>query len=206
MKVLVAAAAALALAAVASAQSGRVALEARPTKLGPVQNVLLTGGVSSGRTGETVTVQAKLCGTSSFRNLFVVKTSPGGRFTREWGPGINMELRAVWKGARSRTILVRQAPVVQLDQTSPGEWEVGVGSLGMMWRKRVEVQRRVGGRWTRVRTVVLTDTYTSPGQSGVWTETEFRMGFPRGTVLRAVLTAAEARPCYLGSVSNTVRT
>jgi hypothetical protein len=205
MRVLVAAAAVLALAATASAQSGRVELAARPTNLGPVQNVLLTGGVSSGRTGETVTVQAKLCGTSSFRTLFVVKTAPGGRFTREWGPGINMELRAVWKGAKSRIITVRQSPFVQLDQTSPGEWEVGVGSLGMMWRKRVEIQRRVGSRWTRVRSVVLTETYTSPGQSGVWTDADFTMRLPKGTVLRAVLTAAQARPCYLGSISNTVR-
>jgi len=205
MKVLVAAAAALALAAVASAQSARVALEARPTKLGPVQNVLLVGGVSSRRTGESVKVEAKLCGTSSFRTLFVVRTAPGGRFQREWGPGINMDLRAVWKGARSRTITVRQAPLVQLDQTSAGEWEVGVGSLGMMWRKRIEIQRRVGSRWARVRSVVLTETYTSPGQSGVWTDADFRMAVPKGSVVRAVLTAAEARPCYLGSASNTVR-
>jgi hypothetical protein len=70
----------------------------------------------------------------------------------------------------------------------------------------VEIQRRVGGRWTRVRTVTLTETYASPGNSGVWTDADFRLAVPAGTVLRAVLPAAQARPCYLGTASNPVRT
>jgi len=198
--------AALAAVAVAGAQSPRVELSVRPTKLGPLQNALLTGAVSSGRTGESVVIQAKACGLTSFRNVRVIRTGPGGRWTQEFGPGVNTTLRAVWKGVRSAPVEVRQAPNVQLDQLSAREFEVGVGSLGHMWRKRVEIQRRAGGRWARLKSVLLTDTYTSPGSSGVWTDAHFTATLPRGTVLRAVLTAAQARPCYLRGVSNTVRT
>ena len=196
----------VAVAASATAQSRAVTLEARPTALGPTQNTFLSGGVSSGRNGETLTLQAKPCGSTSFRNLFVFKTGPGGRWLREYGPGVNTVLRVRWKGAFSAPVTLRQAPLVQLDETSAGEFEVGVESLGMMWRKRVEVQRRTGGRWVRVRSVVLTETYASPGHSGVWTDAKFRLSVPRGTALRAVLTAAQAKPCYLGSASNSIRT
>jgi hypothetical protein len=203
--VVLAATAVATVAASAAAQSRAVTLEARPTNLGPTQNALLTGGVSSGRTGETLTLQAKPCGATSFRNLFDFKTGPGGRWLREYAPGVNSVLRVRWKNAFSAPVILRQAPLVQLDETSAGEFEVGVGSLGMMWRKRVEIQRRTGGRWVRVRSVVLTETYASPGQSGVWTDAKFRLSVPRGTALRAVLTAAQAKPCYLGSASNSIR-
>ncbi len=119
---------------------------------------------------------------------------------------MNATLRARWRGAVSRAVLVRQAPLVQLDQTSAREFEVGVGSLGLMWRKRVEIQRRAGGRWQLVRRVVLTDTHAGPGSSGVWTDADFMLSVPVGTALRAVLTSAQARPCYLGSASNVIRT
>jgi hypothetical protein len=194
------------VAASAVAQSRVATLQARPTNLGPTQNVLLSGGVSSGRNGETLTLQAKPCGSTTFRNLFVFRTGPGGRWLREYSPGVNTVLRVRWKGTFSRPVTVRQAPIVQLDQTSPGEFEVGVGSLGMMWRKQVEIQQRRGGSWVRLRSVVLTETYASPGQSGVWTDADFRLSVPSGTQLRAVLTAAQAKPCYLGGASNPIRT
>jgi hypothetical protein len=103
-------------------------------------------------------------------------------------------------------VTLRQAPLVQLDQTGVRQFEVGVGSLGMMWRKRVEIQQRKGSRWVRVRSVVLTETYASTGSSGVWTDADFTLAVPPGTVLRAVLPAVQAKPCYLPSVSNAVRT
>jgi hypothetical protein len=192
--------------AVAGAQSRVATLEARPTNLGPIQNAFLRGAVSSGRDGEQLILQAKPCLTSSFRNLFAFRTGPGGRWTREYGPGVNTILRVRWGKTFSNQVMVRQAPNLQLDETSPGQFEVGAGSAGTMWRKRVEIQKREAGRWVRVRSVILTETYTSPGQSGVWTDADFKLSVPRGTVLRAVLTTPQARPCYLGTASNSVRT
>ena len=198
--------AAVAVAAAADAQSNQIAMEARPTKLQPTQNVFISGRISSRSSGETVTVQGMLCGQSSYRNLTAVKTSAGGVFRLEWAVGMNATLRARWRGATSRPVLVRQSPLLQLDQTSANQFEVGAGSLGMMWRKRVEIQRRTGGRWQLARRVTLTDTATSPGSSGVWTSAHFRLAVPRGTQLRAVLTTAEARPCYLGTTSRALTT
>ncbi|MGH3132331.1 MAG: hypothetical protein ACRDNY_01060, partial [Gaiellaceae bacterium] len=113
----------------------------------------------------------------------------------------------VWKGARSSPIALQQAPLLRLVRKSAREFEIGVGSQGHMWRKRVTIQRRAGGAWTAVKGVLLTDTAYAPGLgSGTWTEAEFRAQVPRGSVLRAVLPLSQARPCYLAGVSNTVRT
>jgi hypothetical protein len=38
------------------------------------------------------------------------------------------------------------------------KFEVGVGSFGRMWRKRVDIERRTDGRWSRLRSVLLTET------------------------------------------------
>jgi hypothetical protein len=192
--------------AFAEAQSRVVTIQARPTNVTPVQNVFLSGGVSSGRDGERLTLQAKPCLSSSFRNLSVFRTGPGGRWLHEYSPGITTVFRVRWGQTFSNQVTVRQTPILQLEETSAGEFEVGVGSLGTMWRKRVEIQKREAGRWVRLRSVVLTETYAHPGSSGVWTDADFKLSVPKGTVLRAVMTDAQARPCYLGSVSNTVRT
>jgi hypothetical protein len=196
----------LVLAAGAQAQSRQVTLDVRPTRLAPTQNALLSGRVSSGRTGETVTIQLRYCAQSTFRNLVAVRTAPGGVFQLQHSPGMNGTLRARWKGAVSPAVAVRKAPFLQLDETGPGAFEVGVGSLGLMWRKRVEIQRRSAGGWSTVRSVTLTDTEAGPGSGGVWTSAHFRLAAPPGTLLRAVLTAREARPCYMGTTSAPLRT
>lgn len=121
--------------------------------------------------------------------------------------GVNTSIRAAWKGATSVPVQLRQAPRIQLDVREQGVFEVGVGSQGHMWRKKVVLQRRQGSSWVAVKQVVLTETQSTPGLgSGTWTEAEFRASVPAGSVVRAVLPIAEARPCYLAGVSNTLRT
>lgn len=197
---------ALLVAAAAGAQSRQVTLDVRPTRLGPTQNPLLLGRVSSGRADETVTIQVRYCVESTFRNLVAIGTTSGGVFQIEHYVGMNGIVRASWEGAVSRPVVVQKAPFLQLDQTAARVFEVGVGSLGLMWRKRVQIQRRAEGRWLPVRTVTLTDTHAAPGSNGVWTDAHFRLTVPPGTVLRAVLTAKQARPCYLGTTSAPIRT
>jgi hypothetical protein len=194
------------VATTASAQSKQVVLEARPTKLGPTQNAFLTGGVASGRSGEELTLQTRECGLTTFRNVLQFRSAPGGRFQLEYSTGVRTDYRVLWKGAASAPVTVQQAPHLRLTQRSARRFEIGVGSRGHMWRKRVEIQQRVGSRWRALKTAFLTETFTSPGQSGVWTEGGFTLSVPEGSIVRAVLPAAQARPCYLPGSSNTVRT
>jgi hypothetical protein len=189
-----------------AAPAEQVTMTARPTALRWAQGATLFGAVDSRRADEEVVIQAKDCGQSSFTNAVAILTHDGGTWTTQFNRGINTTIRAVWKNAVSQTIQLRQQPDVRLVHRSGRRFEVTVGSRGQLWRKRVLIQRRVGSRWTNVKTVVLTETGAPPGTGMVWTYAEFRLSVPRGSVLRAQLPASQARPCFLPAASASVRT
>lgn len=189
-----------------SAQPQAVQLQVIPTRLGPAQQALLVVAIPRDRAGEVVTIQSKECRMSTFRNVAAAETDASGRWQLEYSAFVNTVLRAKWRDAFSAPVEVRQAPAVHFDEVSRGRFEVGVGSRGDLWRKRVDVQRRVGSRWVALKSVVVTKTYSSPGRAGTYVQAHFRAKLPPGTALRALLTAKQARPCYLGGTSSVIRT
>lgn len=184
---------------------GRVTMIARPTTLRPNQGSLLSGAVSSGRADEEVTIQARDCGQRTFTGVTAILTHEGGTWNTQFTRSINSTIRAVWKGEASPTIELRQHANVVLRRQSAGRFLTAIASRWTFWRKKVQIQRRVGSRWTTVRTVTLTDTFAHSGTGSTWTEAKFRLRMPRGTQLRAMLPADQAKPCYLAATSATVR-
>jgi hypothetical protein len=197
--------AALATAPADGRANAQVSLNARPTTLGWSQTATLFGAVDSREADQRVTIEAKRCPLTSFTEVAVVVTGDGGNFNTTFGAGVNTTIRAVWRNATSAPVELRQTPRLQLDKRGRNRFEVGVASQGQLWRKKVQVQRRAGGKWVNVKTVVLSDTQGSTGQAFVWIEAEFQAKVPRRSSVRAVLPASQARPCYLAAVSNTVR-
>lgn len=184
----------------------RVTLVARPRALAAFQPAILFGTVSSGRENETVTVEAKDCGRRSFTGVAAVLTHPGGTYTLEFSRGINTTVRAVWRGEASALVTIRQQVRVDFVRLGSGRYSVsGVGRTSL-WRKRAQVQRRSGGRWRTIKTVVLSDSGAPPGSPIIWSTGEFALKVPRGSILRAVLHRSQVRPCYLAGVSRTVTT
>jgi hypothetical protein len=207
---LVAAGAAL-VAAVASTAAAapleRVTIDARPTLLSARQGTTtLFGAVENRRAGEVVTIQVKDCGQRSFRGVASATTQAGGGWSTTYGPGINTTVRAMWNGAVSSQVTVRQRAAVVVDQLSARRFEVGVGARAQFWRKRLLFQRfdRRLGTWTILKTVVLTETVGSAG--GIWSSAKVTASLPKGTLVRAVLPLSQARPCYLAGYSNMLRT
>jgi hypothetical protein len=166
----------------------------------------LFGTVGSDQRGEIVTIEAKNCGLSSFTEVASARTEAGGRWTLQYWPGVNTTLRARWKSAVSPSILLGQQAWVSLVRlANKSKFTVSVTGKFPVWRKRVLIQRRLGGSWKPLRTVVLTEQIAVGSTGGVITRASFRMSLPRGTRLRAVLPRSEARPCYYAGVSDTVR-
>lgn len=186
--------------------SERVTLLARPTTADFRTRVLLYGSVDNQREGETITIQARPCGQRFFTGVLSATTASGGSWNGEFSSGITTQLRAVWKGSASSPVTIRYIPELFFEQESGRRFEVGVGSGGQFWRKTVTIERRVGRKWVSVRRVVLTETASAPGQPYVFTYEKFRMTIPKGSLLRAVLPPAQAKPCYLGTISDPVRT
>ena len=186
--------------------SPRVVLRAAPTKLGPVQNARLFGQVSNGRKGEQVDLRVIDCGQRSSRSMGLITTEEAGKFVQDLSPGINATVYVVWKGVRSAPVRLKQQARMLLDRRAANRFEIGIGSRGHMWRKRVLVQRRSGSRWTTLKRVLLTDSVAPAGSSYTWTSAEFTARVPQGTVIRAFLPFSESGPCYRPGASNTLRT
>jgi hypothetical protein len=87
-------------------------------------------------------------------------------------------------------------------------FEVAVRSELQFWKRHVVIQRldRSFGRWVDMKKVVLAKTGAAPGSPFVWSSAEFSTVVPRGTLVRAVFPLSQARPCYLASFSNQLRT
>lgn len=187
--------------------SERVTLLARPTVLrGERPATFLYGAIDSRREGEIVTIQARDCGLSSYTGVASARTTAGGSWNVELRPDIKTSLRAVWKGAASPPVTIQRVPSVYLDQRGARQFEVGIVAKGQFWRKKTLFQRKVGGRWVTLKTVVLTESGSQPGYPYVYTSAEFNAVVPKGSVVRAVLPLSQAKPCYLQGASDPVRT
>lgn len=187
--------------------SEQVSIFARPLVVDQVGQTTLYGAIDRRAAGERVDIQARECGQRFFRGVAGTTTREDGSWSLEYAPGITATLRAVWNGVASPPVVVRAQATVDLSRrgTSP-RYSVSVRGQAQFWRRLVEIQRRVGGRWRTVRTVTLTETYSYPGVSWMVSAADFRASFPEGSTLRAVLPASQAKPCYLAGVSRTLRT
>jgi hypothetical protein len=198
------------LASSAAAAPDQVTILVRPTVVGGDQLATVQGTVETRRADEIVTIQANDCGpvTQGFRDVAEVRTGEGGSWSTELRPRINTTLRAVWKGDTSAQVPVRQRAWVYLIPRSraSGKLHVGVSGKVSFWRKRVLVQRfdRRLGRWTTIRSVVLGESgFSNPQTGAVSAWADFKASTVRkGSLLRAVFPLSQARPCYLGGVSN----
>ncbi len=193
-------------AAESAATQARITIFARPTTVGWAQTATLFGAAEGARHEDVVVIESKDCGSSFFRAFVELHPSSGGGWTTPVGTGITSTFRAVWKNATSQQVTIRQGANVQLArERSGGRFVVSVSAKRSFWRKRVEIERRASGKWRPVRQLVLTDSVTSTGVVSV-SEARFRLAVPKGSMLRAVLPTAQAKPCYVASASKTMRT
>jgi hypothetical protein len=204
-RIVVIGALALVCAAGTSAATGSVTIAARPSAVTGSETATLFGTVANGRTGESVTIEVKPCGQPSFTGVVSATTGEGGHWTAEYWPGANATVRARWEQAVSAPLALRQRAWVRLlPRPTAGRFYVSVAGRVSVWRKRVSIQRRAGGRWRAVKNVVLTNQ-DGTGTGGVVNGAGFALRVPRGSVLRAVFARSQAKPCYLAGVSTSVR-
>ena len=188
----------------AGATTDTVTLQARSTILRTGEFGVGVYGTISGAEGEYVAVTGKECGIpgASFRAIGGATTTAGGNWETTANINTTTTLRAVWKEAASDTVVVRARAYVRLAKQR-GSFVLTVGlQVGRLDGKRVTIQRLTPSGWKRVQTVVM-----KSGGYGAWGEERgLRFKVPKGTMIRAVLPLAQAKPCYLAGYSNLVRT
>jgi hypothetical protein len=184
--------------------TGSVTLRARSTVIRSDAQPVLLGEISSGQAGEYVAVQGKECGVPGafFRGIAGAMTSEGGGWiTDQIIQRTTTTYRAVWKDSVSTPLVVRQRINVWLIRTGKG-FQVGVsGEVGNWDRRRVTVQRLTTAGWRRLTSVVV----RAQGVVSVARRGGLRFSVAKGTLLRAVLPLAQAKPCYLAGYSKLIR-
>lgn len=181
----------------------KVTIRVQPTVIGArvgTTRVRVSGTVEGARAGEAVTFQAKTCGLRFFRVIGGAVTEADGSWWNYVYPQKLTTLRAEWRDESSAEVTVRVQAFATIRRRSARRFEISVG--GKSWRKRVPIQRFDNrlGTWRAVRSVLLTDDY------GLGARSTFTLAVPKGTLIRAVVPRSVAAPCFLPSVSNTLRT
>jgi hypothetical protein len=189
--------------AAAGAQADAVTIAADPGIVRWPTGTSLAGQVSNGEADELVILEAKECPARSFNTVASIRTTAGGAWAAGVGAETKTVLRARWRSARSREVVVLVRPSIVLGQISRTSFRalirLGTAANGKrLVLQRFESKSRV---WKQVRKVV----FRNSGSAGS-PQMTFSASTPKGALLRLSLSRAEARPCHLGGYSNLLQT
>jgi plastocyanin len=183
-----------------------VTLTAAPTTVAYGHSATLSGVVSSGAAGETVSVEAMECGKTTFAKVGTATSAANGAWTSTTKPVINTVYRASWKNTKSAQLTEKVSPVVTLKRVRTGRFSTSVTAAQTFVGKYVVVQRYVRARraWKTVKRVTLRTV--KPGTAPTMISSSgFGARVARRTPLRALLTQAQAGTCYGPARSRTIK-
>jgi len=183
-----------------------VSIKLAPALVAYGKQTTISGAVSSGATGEAVSLEAKACGQTTFTKVASATSTTGGAWSAAASPASNTVYRASWKNATSPELSASVAPGLRLKRVRRGRFTASLTAAQPFTGKAVVVQRyvRVKKAWKAVKRVTLKTA--RPGKSPtVVTSAGFRLRALRGTRLRLVLAGDQAAPCYAAARSGAIR-
>jgi len=191
-----------------AATQDTLSLAANPTVVVYGKTTALSGTLSPAKANQNVTVQGQECGKPNYAKVTTVKTTSTGAFTGNATPTVATTYQAKQKSTTSTTVTVKVKPVVQLLRLARGSYTVKVTAGQSLTNKTVLFQRysKLKKRWLGVKKVVLTTATASTPKPTMVTSVSFKAKVVvRRARVRAVLSAAQAAPCYVAAISNTAR-
>jgi len=155
----------------------------------------LTGKISTGNSGETVTISSRPEGTSA-QQVATVTTGSGGSFSVTVKPTIQTDYTATWKSTQSQIASVQVRPLVRLTHYTATRLFTKVTSSISYQGRIVYLQRHSSVGWITVKRLTL-----GPNSGRIFTAPHIR-GY---RTYRVVLTATQAGTGYMNSWSNSAR-
>jgi plastocyanin len=181
-----------------------VTLTATPTKFKYGVSTMLSGQISSGKSGHTVALLSEECGAGSFAQAGSTTTTTGGAFSFMQTPVKNTAYEAKWSGTTSPTVNVYVRPRIKLAKIGSHKYRVKVKAAASFVSKHVVFQRRTGGTWVKVKRVTL-KTSSTAGTTAT-TKATFRSRIHHHKKVRMLMKPSQAGPCYIGNHSNVIKT
>ena len=169
-------------------------------------SMTLSGVVSSGQAGETVSVMAQACGSATATQIGTATSGANGAWSLAVKPTLNTVYEARWRNTQSAKVEVKLAPRVGLVKLRAGRFSARVTAASSLAGKYVVLQRyaTTRRRWVTVKRVVLR-TAGAPVAGAVTTRGGFTSRLRRGTRLRLVLPQSQAGTCQTAAQSGLVR-
>jgi plastocyanin len=185
-------------------QGVTLAAAARAVRFGA--STTLSGVVSNGQSGESVTVMAQACGGASATQVGAATSGANGAWSLAVRPTVNTVYEARWRNTASAKVEVKLAPRVALVKLRPGRFSARVTAASSLAGKYVVLQRyaTTRRRWVTVKRVVLR-TAGAPVAGAITTRAGFTSRLRRGTRLRLVLPQPQAGTCHTAAQSGLVR-
>jgi plastocyanin len=182
-----------------------VAISIASRLVGFGRSTTLTGSVSSGASGERVTIFAQDCGKTTATQLATTTTTTNGAWSFTVKPAMKTVYTARWKTNLSAAIEVSVRPGLVLARLRARRFSVRLSAAQAFVGKYVVLQRYSSARrrWLTVKRVVLRTQVAAPPNAV--TGATFASRLSRGTRLRMIVPAAQVAPCYAASASNVVR-
>ena len=166
----------------------------------------LSGAISNGQSGETVTAYAIACGTTAATQVGAARSGANGAWSLAVRPTLNTVYEVRWRNSTSSRVEVKVAPRMALVKLRPRNFSARVTAAASFAGKYVVLQRYATKRrrWVTVKRVVLR-TAGAPVAGAITTRANFTSRLPRGTRLRLVLPLSQAAPCHAAAQSGLVR-
>ena len=166
--------------------------------------VTLSGSVSTGASGENVSIFAQPLPFGSSLQVAGPTTGSGGAFSATVQPPMHTAYVAAVGNAHSNPVAVNVRPRLTLSHAGVHRFLVRAAAMRSMAGKYVLVQRRNRRLhlWVSVRRVFLTRA-TGGGSLTVVTRATFHLR-AGGRLIRALMPLSQARPGYLSGSSNGV--
>jgi plastocyanin len=184
-----------------------ISLKAAPAVIKYGGTATLSGAVSSLAAGETVNVDAKQCGATTFTRLVAVKSTANGAWSAPAKPAMNTAFRASWKNANSVELTQSVSPLLSLKRVRAGRFTASATAAVALTGKRLVVQRYLKSKraWKSVKQVALNRSKPAATPPTVRSSVAFRLRVRRGTKLRVLLSAAQAATCYASARSSAIK-
>jgi plastocyanin len=166
----------------------------------------LSGFVSSGAGGETVTIDGMQCGSTAFARVASVTSAANGAWSSPVRAAVNTVYQATWRNAKSVQLTAKVAPRLSLRRTRAHRFAATVTAAQGFVGKFVLLQRYYPGKrmWKNVKRVRLSKARPGVAPTLV-SSASFGASVPRRTRLRLLFMQDQVGTCYAATRSGVVR-
>jgi hypothetical protein len=159
--------------------------------------VTLSGTVSSGQVGVSVSILSQPLGATSFASIATALSGAGGQWTYMARPKIQTSYEASASGGASPAVTVGVSPAISLRLITGARFSTRVVAGTSFAGRVVQLQRMVSDHWVTVKRATL-----NPKSSALFAASA--LPAHQSSTIRIAMSVNAAGPGYLGGFSRTI--